>query len=96
MAQGLGNGWEKSEAGGRRLCQYVPGGQGGPAGSKGYYKVQTLGEKEWQQFDLDGKPSSAADFHGIPMPSLTLPIFVIPKVFFDYGLMPPDYQVPDA
>jgi RHS repeat-associated protein len=88
---------EKVASGGRKLCQYVPPeGQGGPPGSKGYFKVQTPGEKGWQRFSLEGKPGSASDFHRTVAPRLILPIFLIPKVILDYGTMSPGYEAPDA
>jgi len=55
--------------GGRAQCQYVPpAGQGGPPGSKGYWKTNQHGQKGWQRFNLQGEPISAGEAHRIPAP----------------------------
>ncbi len=57
----------KQDSGGRAQCQFVPDeANGGPPGSKGYWKTNQPGEKGWQRFDFNGKSITAAEAHHIP------------------------------
>jgi hypothetical protein len=50
--------------GGRTRLQYVPPeGEGGPPGSKGYWKVNEPGQKGWQRFDLKGNQITPEQAH---------------------------------
>jgi RHS repeat-associated protein len=52
------------EKGPRSQAQWVPPEQeGGPAGSKGYWKVQLPGDKGWQRFNRNLKPISPDQAH---------------------------------
>ncbi len=50
--------------GGRAQCQWVPAdGDGGPPGSKGYWKVNEPGTKGWNRFDQMGRPITPEQAH---------------------------------
>ena len=54
----------KAEKGGRSQCQWVPPEQqGGPAGSKGYWKVNEPGQRGWNRFDQLGRPITPEQAH---------------------------------
>ncbi|MDE2239111.1 MAG: hypothetical protein KGJ73_04185, partial [Rhodospirillales bacterium] len=63
----------KQPSGGRPMCQYVPpGDQGGPPGSKGYWKTQQPGQKGWgQRYNQQGEPITPDEAH--PGPSGSAP-----------------------
>jgi RHS repeat-associated protein len=55
----------KQPSGPRSMLRYVPPhGQGGPPGSKGYWKIQT--PQGWQRYDTRGNPISVDQAHRIP------------------------------
>jgi RHS repeat-associated protein len=55
--------------GGRPQCQYVPPeGEGGPPGSRGYWKTNQPGQSGWQRYNFEGKPITAQEAHRIPTP----------------------------
>ncbi|MCP4491061.1 MAG: hypothetical protein GY820_27660, partial [Gammaproteobacteria bacterium] len=50
--------------GGRPMCRWVPPeGQGGPPGSKGYWKTQQAGQKGWQRYSSGGQSQTAEQSH---------------------------------
>jgi RHS repeat-associated protein len=72
-ANRVGNfkGPEVSGSGGRAQCQFVPDqANGGPPGSKGYWKTNQPGQKGWQRYDLNGNPGTAGEMHRIPVPRI--------------------------
>jgi RHS repeat-associated protein len=53
----------KQPQGGRSICQYVPPeSQGGPSGSKGYWKYKRPNAK-WQRFSGEGSPITPEQAH---------------------------------
>jgi len=65
----------------RTKCQWVPKeAEGGPPGSKGYWKTQPPNQKGWQRFDQGGKPITPDEAHPGPGPRPPLPPLVPPVV----------------
>jgi RHS repeat-associated protein len=63
----------KPPSGPRTQAQWVPPeADGGPPGSKGYWKVQIPGEKGWSRYNEDGDPLTAEQAHPNP-PQLPAP-----------------------
>lgn len=69
-----------SGQGGKAQCQYVPPeGEGGPPGSRGYWKTNQPGERGWQRYDLKGNPITSGEAHRIPIPRIPgLPLLICP------------------
>ena len=60
----------KPPSGPRAICRWVPKyGEGGPPGSKGYFKTQDPGSPGWNRFGPDGKPLTPEEAH----PNLSVP-----------------------
>jgi len=54
----------KQATGGRGQVQWVPPeGEGGPLGSKGYWKTNRPGQKGWDRYDEKGNPISPEEAH---------------------------------
>ena len=66
--------------GGRAQCQFVPSeGDGGPPGSKGYWKTNQPGEKGWQRYDMKGNPIGPDEAHRFPFTRIPgLPLLICP------------------
>jgi RHS repeat-associated protein len=60
----------KAPSGGKMQCEYVPGeGDGGPGGSKGYWKTKAPGQKGWSRYNLEGEPITPEEAHPGPASS---------------------------
>jgi RHS repeat-associated protein len=73
----------KQPSGPRPQCQWVPPeNEGGPPGSKGYWKTQQPGQKGWQRYDPNGDPITPEEAH--PGPAVPVdpaePIELLPWV----------------
>lgn len=82
----------KASSGGRAQCQWVPEeGEGGPPGSKGYWKANMPGQKGWDRYDRGtGDPISPDEAHpgNVPdvSPSPVPPSYLPSAVRFGVGL----------
>ncbi len=76
------NGPKPPNGGGRSQCQFVPPeGEGGPPGSKGYWKTRQPGEGWGQRYDANGKPVTPEQAHpgnpqGRPSTPLGVPSYI--------------------
>ncbi|MBX9576446.1 MAG: hypothetical protein K2X07_12500 [Caulobacteraceae bacterium] len=67
----------RQPAGPRAQAQWVPSeSQGGPPGSRGYWKVQVPGQNGWSRFDQRGRPITANQAHPGSRRPLGVPPFL--------------------
>jgi RHS repeat-associated protein len=80
----------KKPEGPRDMCRWVPAeGEGGPPGSKGYWKTQTGGQQGWSRFDIRGTPITPEQAHPRPPSRSSIPIMYNPIAIALWALFVP-------